>query len=292
MSETVRVSVIIPVYNGAAYIRRAIDSALKQDVELEVLVIDDGSTDDIDTVMQAYENEDRVTYLKNPENLGVAGTRNRGVSLSQAPYIAFLDADDWWEEGKLTKQLAAMEKAGAVLSSTGRELMSPDGTSTGRVIGLPARITMKEILKTNVISTSAVVARRAVLAAHPMEHDDSHEDYITWIRIIREHGFAIGIDEPYLLYRMSESSKSGNKLKSARMHYRAYRYCGLGVGTSLLHFISYAFHGVKKYYGSCGICAQTTPEAPDAGRGAAGGLPDRLCETCQIFPHRLRGRAS
>ena len=249
MVEHVKVSVIIPVYNGARYIKKAIDSALAQDVDLDVYVIDDCSTDDLSSVMTAYEGDPRVKLIRNEVNLGVASGRNKGVKLSDADYIAFLDADDWWEEGKLSVQLRAMKKTGAVLSSTARELMDPEGVSTGRTIGIRKKIELKDILKHNMISTSAVVVRRDVMMAHPMEHDDSHEDYIAWIGIIKEHGFAIGINRPYLKYRLSEGSKSRNKLKSAKMTFKVYRYCGYGVFSSLIHFITYAFNGVKKYYG-------------------------------------------
>ena len=67
--------------------------------------------------------------------------------------------------------------------------------------------------------------------------------------MIREYGFAVGLNKPFLKYRLSENSKSGSKFKSARMTYTAFRYAGLGVFSSILHFISYAFNGVKKYYG-------------------------------------------
>lgn len=248
-SGAVNVSVIIPVYNGAKVIRYAVDSALAQKANLEVIVIDDCSKDDIDEVMEHYSDDSRVIFIKNEQNLGVAKTRNKGVSIARAEYVAFLDADDIWREGKLEEQIGKMKSEGAVLSSTGRELMDASGVSTGRVIPIIERIEYKDILKHNMLSTSAVVAKKEVLLKYPMEHDDSHEDYITWIKIIKEYGFAIGIDKPYLLYRLSEGSKSGNKFKSAKMTYKAYRYAGLGVFSALGHFFTYAFNGVKKYYG-------------------------------------------
>ena len=248
MACEVRVSVVIPVFNGARYIKQAIDSALIQDVPLEVIVIDDCSTDDLHDVLSAYEDESRLRVYRNDTGLGVAKSRNRGVSLAQAEYVAFLDADDYWTEGKLKSQLEEMERTGAVISSTARELIRPDGTPVGRIIGIPERIEYRDILRTNPLSCSAVVARKDVLLEFPMEHDDSHEDYITWIRIIDKYGFAIGIDKPYLKYRLSEGGKSRNKFKSAKMQYKAYRYCGIGVCKSLIFFISYAINGFKKYY--------------------------------------------
>ena len=79
------------------------------------------------------------------------------------------------------------------------------------------------------------------------EHDDSHEDYITWLKILKKYGPAVGIDRPYLKYRLSEEGKSRNKLKSARMTYHVYRYVGYGPVKSTCFFISYALHGLWKY---------------------------------------------
>ena len=99
------VSIIIPAYNCANLISQAIDSALIQDVPMEIIVINDCSKDNLDQVMEKYRKYPHIRYLKNERNLGVAETRNRGVSLAQGEYIAFLDADDYWAENKLKKQL-------------------------------------------------------------------------------------------------------------------------------------------------------------------------------------------
>lgn len=80
-----------------------------------------------------------------------------------------------------------------------------------------------------------------------MEHEDSHEDYIAWLRLLKKYGQACGINEPLLKYRLSGKGKSGGKLKSARMTFRVYRYMGFGMGKSLICFISYALNGIWKY---------------------------------------------
>lgn len=80
-----------------------------------------------------------------------------------------------------------------------------------------------------------------------MEHEDSHEDYIAWLRLLKKYGCACGVNEPLLKYRLSGKGKSGSKLKSAGMTFRVYRYMGFGWGQSLLCFVSYALHGVWKY---------------------------------------------
>ena len=241
------VSVIMPVYNGAKYIAQAIDSVLCQRVPVEILVIDDCSTDDTRKIVESYSSDRRVRYVKNKKNMGAARSRNKGVSLAEGKYVAFLDADDWWDKRKLREQVKLMEETGCVICSTGRMLMQPDGTSTGKYIPVKQRITYRELLKHNSINCSSVLLPREVAAAYPMEHDDSHEDYITWLKILKKGGFCAGINKPYLMYRLSEGGKSRNKIKSAFMTYQVYRYTGYGRLKSLVFFMSYAVHGIWKY---------------------------------------------
>lgn len=241
------VSVVMPAYNCAEVISGAIDSALMQDVPLEVIVVNDCSADQLDAVMEQYRADSRVVYLCNPENLGAAESRNRGISAAKGDYVAFLDADDLWVPGKLSKQLAAMQSSGAVLCATARELMTPEGELTGRVIPVKEVITYQELLKHNSINCSSVLIKAEVAREFPMGHADSHEDYIMWLKVLQKYGKACGINEPLLKYRLSNTGKSGNKLQSAKMTFMVYRYMGFSLPKSCACFVSYAFHGVWKY---------------------------------------------
>lgn len=243
------ISVIIPAYNSVNTIAQAIESALQQKVDLEILVIDDGSSDDLDTLMEQYTHDERIRYLKNEHNMGPSATRNRGIECAGGEYIAFLDSDDYWEEGKLQKQLTRIEETKAVLCSTGRELITWDGQPMDRVISVKERITFEDMLKQNWINNSSVLVRREVLLEFPLEADDIHEDYLLWLKVIRKYGFACAIDEPLLKYRMSKNSKSGNKIKSAVMTYKTYRRLGMKRLQAWRSFVSYAIAGVSKYYG-------------------------------------------
>ena len=147
----------------------------------------------------------------------------------------------------MKEQLQMLETTGYVLCSTGRELMHADGTGTGRCIPVKTKLRYRDLLSHNSINCSSVLLRREVALEFPMEHDDSHEDYITWLKILRKYGCAAGINKPYLKYRLSEGGKSRNKLKSAAMTYRVYRYMGYGKIESGIFFFSYAVHGAWKY---------------------------------------------
>lgn len=252
-NRDIQVSVIIPAYNAAKYIANAVHSVLDQEDipegAVEVIVINDESPDDVDAVMESFKENVQVIYLRNEHNLGVAESRNRGIRMARGYYVAFLDADDWWEPDKLAAQLKLLEETGAPLCCSGRLLHEADGTPTGRMIGVPERITYEELLHTNAIPCGSVVLPAKIAREFYMSHAELHEDYILWLQILKKYGAAVGINEPYLHCRLSEGGKSRNKLKSAAMQYGVYRYMGFGRLKSLRYFMSYAINGVKKYYG-------------------------------------------
>lgn len=242
------VSVIMPAYNCTAYIGGAIESALKQDVPLEIIVINDCSQDDLDGFMERYRNDPRIRYEKNEKNMGVAETRNRGVALAEGEYIAFLDADDIWTKDKLKRQLKLMQEKGTVICSTARELMNPDGTLSGYIIPVKTEFTFADLRTQNYINCSSVLIKTEVAREFPMRHDDGHEDYLMWMEVLKKYERGCAINEPLLKYRISNTGKSGDKWNSAKMTYRTYRYMGFGFFRSLLYFVCYAFHGVRKYF--------------------------------------------
>lgn len=101
-----KISVIIPTYNRCELLKRSIDSVLTQTYEdIELIIVDDGSTDGTKEMVEAIEDE-RVRYIQMPTNMGAAAARNEGVKNATADLIAFHDSDDCWREDKLEKQMA------------------------------------------------------------------------------------------------------------------------------------------------------------------------------------------
>ena len=245
--EQILVSVIMPAYNAEKYIAQAIRSVLEQEVPLELLVIDDHSSDNTPEIAGQYADGQRVKLIRNEKNLGVAESRNTGIRCARGKYVAFLDADDWWSSEKLKIQCQKLEESGLVLCCTGRELMNPDGTAQGKVIGVPKQITFQMLLRTNSIPCSSVVMKTEVAREFYMCHDELHEDYILWLKVLKKYGSAYGINRPMLKSRMSEGGKSRNKLKSARMQFGVYRFMGFGWFASLRYFLMYMFYGIRKY---------------------------------------------
>jgi glycosyltransferase involved in cell wall biosynthesis len=218
------VSVIIPVFNGAATIAAAIDSALAQEFagELEVIVVNDGSTDATSSVLDAYRG--RVTVLDRV-NGGPAAARNAGVRASRGEYIAFLDADDIWMPAKLEKTLAALDSdSGAAMVYTNASMIGANGEMLGTTY-TPATEkrapTMEDLLSGlwNILPSTSVMKRRTFDAiggfreefatGHP-QWEDSY-----FVLVAREQGRFVYLEEPTVLYRMPGSV--ANSLKRRRV---------------------------------------------------------------------------
>lgn len=244
------ISVIMPAYQAGRYIRQAVASVRQQTCRepWELLIIDDCSSDDTPQIAQSYASDPRIRYIRQSRNQGTAAARNRGIQLARGRYVAFLDADDWWDADKLRLQMKCLARTNAVLCCTGRELMEPDGTSKGHVIPVPKRITYPMMMRTNVIPCGSVVMRTDVAREFGFVHDECHEDYILWMRVLRKYKTAAGVNVPALKCRLSEGGKSRNKLKSALMQYGSYRYLGYGRIQSFYYMVFYALNGFHKYY--------------------------------------------
>jgi glycosyltransferase involved in cell wall biosynthesis len=196
MSTTERptLSVVIPLYNGEASIGATLDSVAAQTWEgsMEVVVIDDGSTDQGPEIARDHAVEPRVI---SQENTGVVGARRRGIEESRGEYIGFLDADDEWRPTKIAQQMAALEREGGpALSFTRFERVARDG---GEVPGRPypspdLEPTPRLLIFRNYIGNSTVVVHRECLewaGIYPTEDQLNRggQDYAMWIRIASKY---------------------------------------------------------------------------------------------------------
>lgn len=243
------ISVIMAAYNAEKTIRQAVLSALGQTYnQIELVVVDDCSLDlTVEIVREIAKDDPRIKIFRNESNRGVSFTRKRALIESAGNWIAILDSDDIWRKEKLEKQIKLQKEKEADLIFTGSGFIDEEGSPIDWYLHAPAEIGYRELLKQNLISNSSVLVRRELYSRFYAEDDKMHEDFATWLGIIKAGYKAYGIDEPLLIYRLSKSSKSGNKMNAAKMNWNTYRHIGLNPLESAYYMMWYTVNGIKKY---------------------------------------------
>ncbi len=180
------VSVIIPTFNRAKWVKRAVSSVLFQTFEdYEVVVVDDGSTDGTLDGLEVFSG--RIKCLAHGSNRGVSAARNTGIRAGTAPYLAFLDSDDYWLPEKLARQMDFLRRAPEIRACQTEEIWIRHGRRVNpREKHLkPSGEIFEPSLKRCLVSPSAVILKRSLLEEIGLfdESLPACEDYDLWLRI-------------------------------------------------------------------------------------------------------------
>lgn len=221
MTINTTVSIILPTFNGGKYISNAIESVISQSfVEWELIVINDGSTDDTEEIVGGYVKKDnRIIYLKNEINLGIQKTLNRGLKEAKGIYIARIDDDDIWIDiNKLIKQVNFLENNnGYLLVGTGVVLVDEKYKELTRYI-LPEtdeKIRKKLLIKNCFTHSSVMFKKKEALSINGYSelNEVKHvEDYDLWLRIGLLGKF-YNLPDYYTLFMVNSSSISAKNKK-------------------------------------------------------------------------------
>lgn len=190
-------SVIIPLYNKAPYVRKTVESVLRQTFDdYELVIIDNGSNDGSSEIVASF-TDPRIRIVRLEENVGVSNARNKGVSLSTAPYITFLDADDWWEPTFLEEMAGLIKRhPGAGIYGT-KYYIVKNGKKRVAPIGVDEDFLEGEINYCRVYAKTLCMPLTSITVSMPravfdeMEGFKPHlklgEDFDLWVRIALKH---------------------------------------------------------------------------------------------------------
>lgn len=198
------VSVIIPTYNRAAYLQKALQSVKEQTYQsLEIIVIDDGSTDDTGKMLENYGGQLRYFYQ---ENRGISGARNAGIKSARGEFIAFLDSDDYWLPEKTAQQLALFKQHPEYALVAARcASIRLDGSYREKNRPGKSGWVLEDLFKANFIRTSAAMVKQECFKNIGLFDEELREceEYDLWLRIAAQYpvGFinkslAVYVDNP------------------------------------------------------------------------------------------------
>ena len=226
------VSVIIPVYNQEKYIEQCLNSVVNQTyTNLEIIVIDDCSTDSSINIVNNFMNKDnRIKLIELPENKGVSTARNTGIDMATGDYICFIDSDDVWVLNKIEKQVKFMNENNyefiysnyAYLSE--RHKNSNINNNRNKTTNVPKKITYKEAIKNTTIFVSTVMLNMHKLTKEQiyMPNYEIAQDTATWWKILKYGITAHGMSEVLAFYRVGIKSLSSNKFKAVLGSWKVY----------------------------------------------------------------------
>lgn len=213
-----RVSILLPVFNAAEHLPAAIQSLLRQTLEaIEIIAIDDGSTDESGTILQQYAELDGRIRLYRQKNRGLIPTLNYGLTLCRCQWVARMDADDISLPGRLEKQYSRLQsRTGTVVLGTALEYLGPRGP-TGVYSRQPSdAAAIRHLLpRQNCISHPTVMMRKVAVetvggyrSAYPHA-----EDYDLWMRLLKI-GDLENLPEPLVQYRVHNAQISARHLRA------------------------------------------------------------------------------
>ncbi len=276
----VKVSVIIPAYNGDRYITDAIAGVLAQTyTDCEIIVVDDGSTDNTKNIIQQYRN--KIKYYSQ-SNQGVAASRNLGLSKAKGEYIAFLDQDDVFLPHKLALQVAVLEREPALaMVNSGWQIVNQDGVFQSAVkpwLQIP-QLTVADLIIWKPVFLGAMLFRRSQLESIA-DFDTSLEqtpDVDLVLRLAAKGGASAWVKQTTVKYRQHQDNASKNTLLQAQeldcilekfftqpnlspeiknleaksryqsLVWSAWRLQQTGRFTEMAHYLNKSFHYSQKY---------------------------------------------
>ena len=246
--EKEKVSIIVPMYNAEKFIGKTIESVLAQTYQnWEMLIMNDVSTDNSLAIVSLYAKKDeRIKIVNTEKNVGVVKGRNFLIDLASGKYIAFLDADDYWHNEKLEKQIKFMKEKNASISCTEYTRVKENEEKINDVI-IKEEISYNDMLKNNYLGCLTVIYDAKKIGKRYFKELEKNEDYVLWLEIVKNVNTIYGLKENLAYYRVLDNSRSSNKVKTAKVRWEIYRKIEkLSLLKSIYYFLHYAIRAVLK----------------------------------------------
>lgn len=249
------VSIITPMYKGAAFIGETIRSVQAQTYsDWEMIIVDDCSPDGgagIAEVKRYAEKDKRIKLIASPVNKGSSGARNIALREVRGRYITFLDSDDIWSPAFLESQLSFMREKNAAIVTASYHRINEQGEQVLQPFIVPEKVNYRDILKSNPISCLTTIYDRKVAGDRYFREElkSLRDDYAFWLEILRDKvDYAYGNPKVLASYRLVSTSVTRNRKKLIKPQFLIYyKVEKLGQLRSIYYFINWAIRSVLKY---------------------------------------------
>jgi glycosyltransferase involved in cell wall biosynthesis len=210
------VSAVIPTHNRSAMLERALRSVFAQTYpRLEIVVVDDGSTDDTQIVIERLQAERPIVYVRNPRPMGAPAARNRGIAAATGLFVAGLDDDDEWLPYRIERLVDAYDASFSCVTSDDL-LVRPSRTLRWRKKRV---ITRRDILLSNMVGNQVLVERERILEIGGFDESlPAAQDYDVWIRLVERYGPVLSVREALQRVHIAHAGR----ITTSTAQYRGY----------------------------------------------------------------------
>jgi hypothetical protein len=243
------VSVVMPTFNSSAYVCQAVDSVIGQSfTDWELLIVDDASVDGTpELVRQRYAHEPRVKLTVLQANSGAAVARNTAIAVARGRFIAFLDSDDLWHKDKLQLQLPVFEETGACMVFSAYQVVRNTDPRVVRSIPAPPLVRYGDFLTGDPVGCLTAIYDTQKTGRIFMPEIRMRQDWGLWLRLLRDGGFAVGMQQPLATLRLHGKSLSANKFRAMYFNYMLLRSeAGLPAMHAFTGALRHAFRALSR----------------------------------------------
>ena len=241
------VSVIMPYFKKKEYVERSILSVINQTYKnLELIIIyDDESMDDFGYISNICDKFKNIKVIRNIKNLGAGESRNIGIKSATGDLVAFIDADDYWFEEKLEKQINFLQKNNHKFIFC--NYIKKSQNSEKEIVCKKEYLSYSNLLKSCDIGLSTVLLRTNIIKSNRFPNLKAKEDFVLWLNLILDNVKIYGMDENLVLWKKSKNSLSSSTLQKLLDGFRVYNsYMKFNIFKSIYYLLCLSLNYFKK----------------------------------------------
>ncbi|OYX79793.1 MAG: glycosyl transferase [Flavobacteriales bacterium 32-34-25] len=237
------VSVIIPIFNSEKYISDTIISVQNQTYQnWEMLLVDDGSTDETQTIITSFLTDKRIQFYPLEKNSGTGVARNFALEKANGKYISFLDADDLWKPEKLEKQIDFMQTNALPFTFSFYDCIDEQGKLLHKRVEAPRNLSYRQLFFCNYVGNLTGIYDVEYFGKISISNIRKRQDWMHWLTILKKIKRAKAVPESLAYYRIRENSLSTSKTALIHYNYTVYRqFHGFNVVVSLFCMTGFLF---------------------------------------------------